>query len=243
MEEQQQHVVSLTKSPMTCALCEAKKDLCESHIIPEFMFKPLYDSKHRAVEILSEGSKRYIQKGLRDFLLCTDCEGYISKHIENPFAERWRSILPTSYSNLEFPLSGLNYAVTKLMILTNLWRAHCSRKTVWESVKLGPYAEKIRHMIKKLDPQDEKAFPIWGQLLVDRENNVHADVITPFSESRLDRHHVYFSVFGGIEWFILISESAEITIKEFCLTNSGNMKLLKKFLLESSSIKNFRKKR
>jgi hypothetical protein len=125
------------------------------------------------------------------------------------------------------------------MILANLWRAHCSKKPHWESVKLGPYAEKIRQMINNLDPGDGKTFPIWGQLLVDRENNIHADVITPFTQSRLNRHHMYYAVFGGVEWYIVISESTEIFMQDACLTTLGNMKLIKKFLLKSNSMKNY----
>jgi len=224
---------------MTCRLCKEEEKLCDSHIIPEFLFKNLYDSKHRAVELFAKGYKRFVQKGLRDFLLCAGCEGHIAKYIETPFAKQWKKILPSSYSNPILPLSGLNYAVTKLMILANLWRAHCSKKPHWESVKLGPYAEKIRQMINNLDPGDGKTFPIWGQLLVDRENNIHADVITPFTKSRLNRHHMYYAVFGGVEWYIVISESTEISMQDACLTTLGNMKLIKKFLLKSNSIKNY----
>ncbi len=228
---------------MTCKLCKRKKKLCDSHIIPEFLFKNLYDSKHRAVESFSKGYKRFIQKGLRDSLLCTGCEGHISKNIETPFAKQWKKVLPSSYSNRIFPVSGLDYAVTKLMILTNLWRAHCSQRKPWDSVTLGPYAEKIRQMIDNLDPKGEKVFPIWGQLLVDRENNVHADVITPFTHSRLNKNHMYYAIFGGVEWYISISESKDIIIKDACLTPSGNMKFIKKFLLKSNSIQNYLRNR
>ncbi len=224
---------------MVCRLCEEKKELCDSHIIPEFLFKNLYDSKHRALEVFSRGYKRFIQKGLRDFLLCKGCEGHIAKNIEAPFARQWQKVMPSSYSNPILPITGLDYVVTKLMILTNLWRAHCSKKTPWESVKLGPYAEKIRQMIYDLDPGNEKTFPIWGQLLVDTENTVHADVITPFTQSRLGRHHMYYAVFGGIEWYIVISESKDILMKDACLTALGDMKLIKKFLLNSNSMQNY----
>jgi hypothetical protein len=224
---------------MTCRLCKREEKLCDSHIIPEFLFKNLYDSKHRAVELFAKGYKRFVQKGLRDSLLCTGCEGHIARYIEAPFAKQWEKVLPSSYSNPIFPVSGLNYAVTKLMILTNLWRAHCSNKMYWESGNLGPYAEKIREMIRNLDPGDEKTFPIWGQLLVDRENNVHADVITPFTQSRLNRHHFYYAIFGGVEWYIVISESTEVIMKDACLTKHGTMQLIKKFLLKSNSMKNY----
>ncbi len=224
---------------MTCRLCKKEEKLCDSHIIPEFLFKNLYDSKHRAVESFSKGYKRFIQKGLRDFLLCKGCEGHIAKNIETPFTKQWKKILPLSYSNKILLVSGLNYTVTKLMILANLWRAHCSEKKPWESVNLGPYAEEIRQMIYNLNPGDETTFPIWGQLLVDRENNVHADVITPFTQSRLNHSHFYYAIFGGVEWYIVISKGKSILMKDACLTIVGDMKLIKKFLLKSNSMQNY----
>ena len=67
---------------MTCALCREKKKLCNSHIIPEFLFKPLYDGKHQ-IHIISTDSDmkpKKGQKGTREKLLCGDCEGLLSKY-------------------------------------------------------------------------------------------------------------------------------------------------------------------
>jgi len=168
--------------------------LCKSHIIPELFYKKLYDSKHRAVGIHSEGYIEIIQKGIRERLLCKKCEGYISKKIETPFEKQWKTVLPKSYSYDILELSGLNYTVTKLMVLTNLWRAHCSKLEIYESVKLGPYAEKIKKMITELNPGDESKFPMWGQLVVDKDNKVHADIITPYTQSKLHGNHMYYAI-------------------------------------------------
>ncbi len=51
-----------------------------SHIIPEFIYSPIYDDKHRMV--LLETDERYAsfqQKGIREHLLCQDCETKVSK--------------------------------------------------------------------------------------------------------------------------------------------------------------------
>jgi hypothetical protein len=34
-------------SQQKCALCRQERPLRKSHVIPEFMFGPLYDEKHR----------------------------------------------------------------------------------------------------------------------------------------------------------------------------------------------------
>lgn len=76
--------------------------------------------------------------------------------------------------------------------IVNLWRAHCSQEHEWKLVKLDPYADRIAQMIKNIDPADEKDFPIFGQLLVDEENRVRFDLITPFSQSRPRGNYVYY---------------------------------------------------
>lgn len=228
---------------MICRLCEEEKKLCESHIIPEFLFKPLYDPKHRAVKFLSDKSKIFLQKGLRDFLLCEKCESHIANNIETPFAKQWWKILPSSYSNPLLNLYGLDYTITKLMILTNLWRAHCSQKKEWTNVKLGPYANRIGQMIQDINAGDENNFPIWGELIVDEDNKVRCDIITPFSRSRPYGHYVYYSAHGGVDWYITISPTSKIPPEGANLTKDGKLTLLKKFIWECSSVKSFKKRK
>lgn len=77
----------------TCKLCCKEKDLRHSHILPEFMYQNLYDTSPKRFYILnvdldnSANSKRKIeQKGIREYLLCGDCEVQLSKY-ENYAAE------------------------------------------------------------------------------------------------------------------------------------------------------------
>lgn len=58
-----------------CRLCLQIKDLRRSHIIPEFIYKPLYSSEHNRVIEIKEGLvPGLMQKGYREELLCQDCE-------------------------------------------------------------------------------------------------------------------------------------------------------------------------
>jgi hypothetical protein len=60
---------------MHCALCCEEADLRASHIIPEFMFKPLYGEDYHRFHVLSaQARNRYEQKGIREKLLCEACE-------------------------------------------------------------------------------------------------------------------------------------------------------------------------
>jgi hypothetical protein len=61
---------------LLCALCRLPHPLKKSHIIPEFLYKPLYDEKHRFNAYGSAGASVVIQqqKGTREHLLCLNCE-------------------------------------------------------------------------------------------------------------------------------------------------------------------------
>ena len=66
---------------MNCKLCLKQKDLQKSHLIPEFFYKPLYDEKHRfhVLTTTPEDKNIFEQKGIREKLLCYDCEQYFSQ--------------------------------------------------------------------------------------------------------------------------------------------------------------------
>jgi hypothetical protein len=67
-------------TPGLCKLCLQVRRLQNSHIIPEFQYRPLYDEKHRFTTLSSdpETPERFIQKGIREQLLCFDCEQKLS---------------------------------------------------------------------------------------------------------------------------------------------------------------------
>jgi len=61
---------------MVCPLCQKEKPLVQSHVIPEFLYRPLYDEKHRAIEAkLVPKGFNYLQKAYREPLPCSECEG------------------------------------------------------------------------------------------------------------------------------------------------------------------------
>ncbi len=67
---------------MACKLCKKDKKLMNSHIIPEFIYKPLYDEKHRfhVISTYKQKDRPKEQKGIRERLLCLDCEQHISRY-------------------------------------------------------------------------------------------------------------------------------------------------------------------
>jgi len=153
---------------MKCKLCYKDKELKDSHIIPETFYSGLYDKKHRALPIHHETNDlRLIQKGIREKLLCAECEVKISK---------WESILKRDLidianidskylkiSRLEnkiLKVENIRYKEFKLAVLSILWRMSISSHEFFRSYSLGPYEEKLRNILFNCIVPPEKHYPM-----------------------------------------------------------------------------------
>src|SRR3989304_4401196 len=105
---------------MECKLCQKKKSLRKSHIIPEFFYRPGYDEKGRLFVVRQGISEdRYIQKGIREYLLCSECEHFLNDNYEKYFHEFWyekKNMPKEAVSNI-YKVRGLDYAKAKLFLL------------------------------------------------------------------------------------------------------------------------------
>jgi hypothetical protein len=67
-----------------CRICRQPSVLQNSHVIPEWGYRRLYDDKHRMIALRSGGrqpaSADYMQKGIRERLLCKRCETRLSRY-------------------------------------------------------------------------------------------------------------------------------------------------------------------
>src|SRR5262249_36733610 len=159
-----------------CKLCLEDKPLCASHIIPEFLHRDLYDSKHRAREIrVGRETATYLQKGYREKLLCLGCEQLLNDRYEKPFCQEWRpgTLIPTK--PLPDPVyggAGLDYAAIKLCLLSILFRCSVSTLSQFSVVTLGPHQDKLRRMILDGNPGPPGRYKVVGFFAVDRTGTV-----------------------------------------------------------------------
>jgi hypothetical protein len=138
-----------------CRLCEEPAELRNSHIFSEFLYRPIYDEKHRAVALSPiPGSREdVLQKGLREYLLCGKCELRLSK-LEKYAAEVLRglpdldSLSPGSVVNVQ----GIRYDEFKVFQMSLLWRASVAQQASFQHVSLGPHEPKLRSMVLRGDP-------------------------------------------------------------------------------------------
>lgn len=141
---------------MICRLCKEDHNLKNSHIIPEFFYKPIYDSKHR-LHLRKSGKRlkgKPPQKGIREKLLCEGCEQQLSRN------EKYvREVLfggteiGTRRVRNRLELSNLDYTKVRLFFLSLIWRMSvASEHAMWKNVDLGPHEEPIRQMVHSENP-------------------------------------------------------------------------------------------
>ena len=100
------------------------------HILPEFIYKALYDSNRKFLEVATEGGykKSTFAKGVREHLLCRCCEARFSKledHAARVHREMRRKLDAAAVDDLV--TVPANYEKLKLFQLSILWRAAVSK--------------------------------------------------------------------------------------------------------------------
>lgn len=192
---------------MACRLCEKNAELRKSHILPEFIYSPMYDEKHRFHVLSNLPAKRNAkeQKGLRERLLCSECETQLSRH------ERYASLafnggveIQSTRSGKLVRLAGIEYAPFKLFALSVLWRAGVSSLKMFEQVSLGPHEHRLRQMLLADDPGPSSVYPFMMSP-VTYDGVIQTDFIVQPTCTRADGHLAYRFVFGGIAWIFVVS--------------------------------------
>lgn len=194
---------------MRCRLCNRTATLVNSHVLPEFLFKPCYDQKHRARQVaLPEFQRAFLQKGHRERLLCLDCEVLFSRY-ERYFSEVWygpRRKRPLVAPALGFRVSGLDYARFKLFHLSILWRAGVSSRDEYKRVSLGPHTERIAAHFLREDPGPAWEYPLGAMALVVPATRrlLEGFIVSP-GVKRVGGHTLYVFLFGGCAWCYCVS--------------------------------------
>jgi len=227
-----------------CKLCLSEKELKNSHIIPEFVYKTMYDKKHRFFEI-NESKKidnKMLQKGVREKLLCGECEQIFSKN------ESYASLLLNGGVELlvkpEPPVihfQNIDYVKFKLFALSILWRAGVANHKAFSSVQLGQHENILRERLLNDQPGNSREYP-FVLLPVMHEGDVVESLIVSPERTRVAGHNAYIFVFGGIAWvYIVTSHCPPQSIVDASISESGKLTMLPKHLNDMKYIVNYAK--
>ena len=202
-----------------CKLCGLDKKILKSHIIPEFMYKNMYeDNRFNCISTIPGKKNTLKQKGEWERLLCEECELQISKY------ERYASQLLNGGIEVKgenhpgfIKVNNINYKIFKLFQLSILWRASISTKAIFSEVKLGSHEEIIRKMLLSNNPGENHQYGCIMVATMHENEHIDSLIIQP-ELKRIDGQLGYRFMFGGFWWLF------------FCSSHKPNKKLVNVFL-------------
>lgn len=212
-----------------CRLCQSEGELRFSHILPEFLYKPLYDEKHRLIGLKPEPdpglNEDLLQKGIREYLLCADCEQHLSK-FERYASQVLRELPDASRepAGAVVRVPGIDYARFKLFQLSLLWRAGVSNQASFQGVRLGPHEQRLRQMIRESNPGE----PLdYGCVLIRPRGPEKLDQLIKLpGYLRFLGHNGYDMLLAGMVWiFVVSNHSSRIHEKGSFLTKNGTLSI------------------
>ena len=198
---------------MNCKLCNEKKKLLRrSHIIPDFMYKGLFDEKHfiAPIDLIEFKRRKLLPDGFYDSnILCENCDNKILGKLES-----YASIViwggkskPDYYPKYEGNINQLNqkflhvtnldYTRFKLFLLSIIWRASISKHKIFNSVSLGEHEESIRKMIIENNPSSKDDYPV-GMFILTQNNRGPTKMIANPIPIKKDKSLIYNFLINGL---------------------------------------------
>lgn len=192
-----------------CRLCVRERRLCDSHIIPEFLYRPAYDTDGRMHSIRDFGKKSgFLQIGAFEPLLCSECEAFLNDTYEQPFLHFWLGdgAAARAEKSRNAIVSGIDYGPFKLFHLSILWRASVSQSRMFSQVSVGrEHEERIRTMLVDQKPSSEDDYPLIATFLLDSESKIVFSSLMSPVEYEAGGKPLFSTVYGGCAWEIVIS--------------------------------------
>jgi hypothetical protein len=192
-----------------CALCKKPKELRNSHIIPEFLYKPLYNSEHKIFRLSTDKrpKRSFEQKGLREPLLCGDCEKQFSVYETYVKAAIYGGteleFLTNSPNGFEF---RVDYRKFKLFELSILWRVGVSSLPEFKNARLGSHEKVLRQMLLEERPGDTDEYGCILTLPVSHRN-IMDEFIHSMGNVKVKGIQCCGLILAGMCWFFLLSKN------------------------------------
>lgn len=212
-----------------CRLCLQDSNLRNSHIIPEFLYAPLYNDKGHMMGINGLGSRgwRALQQGLRERLFCETCEQHFNEHFEKPFKATWidATPLPSPWPVDRVVWIDVDYKSFKLFHLCVLFRASVSSLPTFDQIDLGPHEEKLRDLLLRNDPGLDWQYPVFGFAVVHHNTNEIVQLVSQGESGRLFGQRCYGMIYGGVFWWVCVGSHPNREFMQLALRPNGRIPL------------------
>ena len=215
-----------------CRLCRKHhRSLRNSHIVPEFLYKDLYNDKGHMMAIRPPQRRhrpwRALQKGVREPLFCESCEQHFNEHFEKPFLHQWtKTELPDPWDvDRDCLIQVDHYSSFKLFHLSVLFRAGISSLPHYQQVALGPHESVLRQLLVDRNPGGEFQYPVCGQAVIHHRTRRLVRAITQPQLRKIDSHRYYAIAYGGVEWWVQVSSHRHRQFENLFLRPDGTISL------------------
>ena len=193
-----------------CRLCLHERDLSESHIVSGFIWRNSEVTGDKCkfdLKCISdpEKSEYHQQDGLKEYLLCDECEGRFSRFEDYACRQLFSQSGPILQRPAgHFKWAGLEYTKFKLFQMSLLWRMGVSTLPYYAHVNLGKHEEILRRMLLSEDPGEPWRYGCIATLL----KHVGEPMLGIFAQperTKLLGHSCYRLVLAGMHWYIFVS--------------------------------------
>ena len=171
-----------------------------------------------------------LQKGIREYLCCLDCEKLFNDRYEKPSEALWKTLATgtvhgshvlerrrTPEGNPVLRVTGFNYDSFKLFLLLNLWRASIADGGEYADVSLGPHEDAIRKMILRGDPGDQYLYPCVVFLVRDSLR-----MLSSFTRVRYEAHTTYQIAIANVAlWYFISSHTKNEPMTGASISSTG----------------------
>lgn len=211
-----------------CKLCHHDRQLRNSHIVPEFLYENLYNSRHQLMGIHGRGPKGWeiLQKGIREHLFCEDCEQHFNKYFEKPFRRQWIENFPLPDPWLTDQVHCIkvdDYVSFKLFHLSVFFRASVSTLPTFAEVSLGPHEERLRRLLLARNPGRPDQYPIFAHAVVRHDTHRIVQMVSRAHGSFYGGRPCYGMMYGGVQWWIRVTSGRHHQYETVALRPDGSM--------------------
>jgi hypothetical protein len=246
-----------------CKLCQLGKDLRRSHIVPEFMYQHLYDNDPKRfytlkidLEEMDKSTSRIEQKGIREYLLCDECEGKMGKYedyaAETIYAKRLgnetyitESSASPDHQYFVYYYAGFDYKSFKMFMMSILWRLLISKSFHTPEVPADTL-EKLRAALFAENPLAYDDFGCLVQVILYEEGMIAGKFILQPYVTGENQNIINVLIDGFMYSFYLDSKPLSDERKAVFVKPDGTMEIIGRiifndeFLLaQAMAMKNF----
>ncbi len=198
-----------------CRLCLHKKELQDSHVLPNALFKRLFrKNEGKAIHFNDDSDTlvRYSSESWSEYLFCKECEELLNEQYEQKsialLRNSLRSVKITKHKT-GISFENLDQNTLQLFMVSILWRAAISNHHAFDKVYLpGTLQEEIRASLLSNTKVRSSLIGIKVSRLYDRTNgftllSLKDLIISPFFRDHGNRFSFCF-LFDGffIEMFV-----------------------------------------